>query len=1470
MTTAVDVTRARLAAVRSARLMDPQVQQILRARGARSNPAPGRQVISPEGADRYGLAVGATIVPGTRLLTAAQRVQYDALDGDDRKRYQSERAKGATHPQAMKAAGGDSPAAGKVVAAKKPTPRKATAAEKAAPPSGERSITLANGDKATLAPDEKLVASRQRWGGFAIYAIRPRKGGGIDDRKLEWSSQTGGQRPYTERQANKRLAELQAQLDGGEGGSAPVARKSAPRKSTAKGKSTPAVAAIASAFHEDWRKTRRRDDGTFEPRVKKTQDKAWVDAHGTDDVDIANTTYEDLPDDWKAENRAAAEVVAGILARHGGSVDLSDPPTREKVGEEIHQAWLSRNDWAKGGDLDVPFKDLPADEQAKDIDQVAVAMRVAAPKKATPRAAADFDPADVAERIHRLGPRGDTEENVRQILAGHNAAQLRRVATAFMLRVPKDPPVGHPRWTADLLTDYIVQARLRDRTRYTVGGATVPVAPSPSPAAKVAAAKATPPRLSAEDLVGGPGTDKAIVAEVQDRLDDGESPADIAKFLRAEAAKLRSGAERRPDEGQDPRYSTSTSVSRMAGRYEEAAARLEGAAAPAGSPSKAAKKGAAAKVGTPQAETSVSGALAALEADLRKIPEGRRKDSLGGASPADVVKRYRERLTSGELSESQVGGLLQRLLFQNSDAGGVPDEGMFKFLGVEGPPRADPRLATAIHKAIDDLRAASPAARKVAAAKATTPAKRAPRAAKRDAADVVAAVRASQSGREALSHLDGLSTTELRQVATRMGIETKGRTPEALRRDISRVGEANFAQSDRPTSMSDIAYEIAGMSPAQARAHLLSLGFTDEEIDALHLPGIGQRSRIPDVDDVIRAEYDNEHTGAMIALVPSQKDAERLAVDGGEPAGDLHVTLLLLADADDYDDDQRADILDTARQIANDLGDVVEAEGFSLSLFNPKGDDPCIVLGLTGEDVAAAHDLAEDAVDDLDLDLPDQHTPYAPHVTLVYTDDPGEIEDLTDLTGPVVLDRIRVAFGNEVHDFPLGDAQRSDGDGDEEAEAEAEDEEYTSRAMAVSDKPWSQFTQADYDDEQWYDACLIHTNEGDNYVKADCKLPVREPDGTLNRNGVHAAAGRLRSVDASAEQKQAAARELVRLYRQLDEDPPPSLVDMSRSVEPDDEEVLRYQQATESSWTEDDEQKHPRGSGAQGGQFVKKGTPQGKPKQQPPARKQPPKPQPQRKPGRAGTKPKPINAEAKRRKRGTIAAGTGSGVAGGDPDVRALQDALRHLGLATGKPNGVLGGNTIDAVKEVQRRLGLRPTGRVSVSLIRKVENAAKLSNCAQRSEPVDPDDVSRAMSTANMPMAPSGHAAYVDGRDEPLDEVEFNGGSVCAYPNHVAVKVDGVERARFTPDTARTVADALADMADTAAESDETEPDTDDYESRSTVDFWTAGPGRDIWLTSATPFAVLQDRLEPELGTLAAIDVAIRCVVDTWGGARG
>ena len=139
---------------------------------------------------------------------------------------------------------------------------------------------------------------------------------------------------------------------------------------------TAAVAALASEFHEVWREARRRDDGSYEPRIKPTKDEAWIAQHGTDQVDIANTRYVDLPTDWQAENEAAAGFLVDELSTYSEFPDLEDPEVRSEIGEDIHEAWLDRNEWADGTELDVPFEQLSMEEQEKDIDQAEIAEEV--------------------------------------------------------------------------------------------------------------------------------------------------------------------------------------------------------------------------------------------------------------------------------------------------------------------------------------------------------------------------------------------------------------------------------------------------------------------------------------------------------------------------------------------------------------------------------------------------------------------------------------------------------------------------------------------------------------------------------------------------------------------------------------------------------------------------------------------------------------------------------------------------------------------------------------------------------------------------------------------------------------------------------------------------------------------------------------------------------------------------------------
>lgn len=105
----------------------------------------------------------------------------------------------------------------------------------------------------------------------------------------------------------------------------------------------------------------------------------------------------------------------------------------------------------------------------------------------------------------------------------------------------------------------------------------------------------------------------------------------------------------------------------------------------------------------------------------------------------------------------------------------------------------------------------------------------------------------------------------------------------------------------------------------------------------------------------------------------------------------------------------------------------------------------------------------------------------------------------------------------------------------------------------ISDKIWSAYKESDYSLQQWHDACLIHLHDSGDYTKADCKLPVKTPNGVINRNGVHAAwaalAGARGGVDAPEEEKRKAAKRLVSLYKQIGDEPPTKMMSMAQSTD---------------------------------------------------------------------------------------------------------------------------------------------------------------------------------------------------------------------------------------------------------------------------------------------------------------------------------
>lgn len=159
-----------------------------------------------------------------------------------------------------------------------------------------------------------------------------------------------------------------------------------------------------------------------------------------------------------------------------------------------------------------------------------------------------------------------------------------------------------------------------------------------------------------------------------------------------------------------------------------------------------------------------------------------------------------------------------------------------------------------------------------------------------------------------------------------------------------------------------------------------------------------------------------EHVGGMVALIPRADDAEKLRVPGGEKLDQLHLTLAYLGDdVTGWTADQRNSLTAAALNAAQAAGSPVLARVIGPGMFNPDGHDgraPCAVY-LVGDSpmIAPMREMMRAAV------LEQQHEPFLPHVTAGY----GILVTRLKYTGPVVFDRLRVAFAGDTYDFPLGE-----------------------------------------------------------------------------------------------------------------------------------------------------------------------------------------------------------------------------------------------------------------------------------------------------------------------------------------------------------------------------------------------------------------------------------------------------------------
>jgi len=154
-------------------------------------------------------------------------------------------------------------------------------------------------------------------------------------------------------------------------------------------------------------------------------------------------------------------------------------------------------------------------------------------------------------------------------------------------------------------------------------------------------------------------------------------------------------------------------------------------------------------------------------------------------------------------------------------------------------------------------------------------------------------------------------------------------------------------------------------------------------------------------------------TGGMLALYPRADFAQILAVPGGEPPDDLHVTMFYFGE-DVNNVPGEAEIAHAASGIADQFSSIT-AKAFGHAAFNPNGAEPCAVYLIgNSQQLADLHCQLDEVVKPYISH--DQHVPWAPHITAGY----GIPTNALGYDGDVVFDRIALQWAGQEYSFPLG------------------------------------------------------------------------------------------------------------------------------------------------------------------------------------------------------------------------------------------------------------------------------------------------------------------------------------------------------------------------------------------------------------------------------------------------------------------
>ncbi len=173
----------------------------------------------------------------------------------------------------------------------------------------------------------------------------------------------------------------------------------------------------------------------------------------------------------------------------------------------------------------------------------------------------------------------------------------------------------------------------------------------------------------------------------------------------------------------------------------------------------------------------------------------------------------------------------------------------------------------------------------------------------------------------------------------------------------------------------------------------------------------------------------SHHTGMMLAFMLDEETGKQLALPGGEPVSELHITLAYLGDTEEKPEDDLLRPHTSPFKIRDAIATIVaEAKPLSgvvggIGRFQPAETEATPIIALVDvPDLAEFRTALVQAIEAAGYFIAESHG-YTPHITLAYIDRsaPMPIESVPTL--PLTLDTVMLCVGDERIPFRLGDEQ---------------------------------------------------------------------------------------------------------------------------------------------------------------------------------------------------------------------------------------------------------------------------------------------------------------------------------------------------------------------------------------------------------------------------------------------------------------